>query len=248
MAVFAYLVAGRYGTPFVVASKLGIGGLVFMLGRFAVAALHESAHGVVLASFGRRVREAGLKRVLIFPYVYVDTSDAWFEPRRRRIAVSAAGPASDLCLGGVFSLLCLAAAPGTVRDVFFQLAFGAYVAAFFNLNPLVERDGYHILVDLLREPALRRRAREQLRRELAGGHSSSGSTVLRRYAVAGVVWSVLGTGVAVAMSLRYLPAFTPLAPEPLVWLAMGTLCLALSAPVVAMVGLPLLQRLRARTG
>jgi putative peptide zinc metalloprotease protein len=246
LGVFAYLVAARYGTPFVVASKLGIGGIVFIAGRFAVAAVHESAHGLVMASFGRGVREAGFKRVLIFPYVYVDTSDAWFEPRRRRIAVSAAGPVSDLCLGGLFSLCCLALAAGTVRDVFFQLALGAYIAAFFNLNPLVERDGYHILVDLLREPGLRRRAREQLRARLAGESGAPESAVLRRYSLAGLAWSVLGAALAVGLSLRYLPAFETLAPPPVVWTFMGAIWLTLFAPVVAMIGLPLLARRRAR--
>jgi putative peptide zinc metalloprotease protein len=246
VAAFVFLVVARYGTPFVVASKLGIGGVVFIAGRLAVAAVHECAHGVVLASFGRRVREAGFKRVLIFPYVYVDTSEAWFEPRRRRIAVSAAGPASDLCLGGAFSLCCLASAPGAVRDVVFQLALGAYIAAFFNLNPLVERDGYHIAVDLLREPGLRQRAREQLRRRLAGGDRAEESAVLRRYSVAGIAWSLMGAAIGVAMSLRYLPAFTELAPEVAVWPVMGALWVALFVPALAVIGVPLLERRRAR--
>jgi putative peptide zinc metalloprotease protein len=94
--------------------------------------------------------------VLVFPYAYVDTSDAWFEPRSRRVAVSAAGPASDLVLGGAFALGCLAADAGALRDVFFQLACGAYVGAFFNLNPLVPRDGYQIAVDVLSPRGLRR--------------------------------------------------------------------------------------------
>src|SRR6185295_18220843 len=140
LAAFFALIAGRYGTPFIVASKAGIGGVVFVLGRLAVAAVHETAHGLVMASFGRPVREAGFKLVLVFPYVYVDTSDAWFEPKRRRIAVSAAGPVSDLCLGGAFALGCLAAPAGAVRDVLFQVACGAYVGAFFNLNPGLDRD------------------------------------------------------------------------------------------------------------
>jgi putative peptide zinc metalloprotease protein len=245
-SVFAYLVAGRYGTPFVVASKVGIGGLVFLLGRLAVAAVHETAHGLMMASFGRRVREAGLKLVLIFPYVYVDTSDAWFEPRRRRIAVSAAGPASDLCLGGTFSLCCLAAGPGALRDVFFQLAFGAYVGAFFNLNPLVERDGYHILVDVLREPGLRRRARVQLRRRIAEGPSASDSSVLLRSSLFGLAWSATGAIIAVAMSLRYEPAFAELVPAPVVWTVMSVLWALLFLPVLAAVGPPLRDRLSAR--
>jgi putative peptide zinc metalloprotease protein len=184
--------------------------------------------------------------VLVFPYVYVDTSDAWFEPRRRRIAVSAAGPASDLCLGGVFALCCLVSAPGTIRDVFFQLAFGAYVAAFFNLNPLVERDGYHILVDVLREPGLRQRAREQLRRRITGGRNEADSPVLARYALFGLAWSSVGAVVAAAMSLRYEPAFAALLPEPLVWCLMGGLWLLLLLPALALVGRPLLDRLRTR--
>ena len=100
--------------------------------------------------------------MLVFPYAFVDTSDGWFEPRRRRLAISAAGPASDLLVGGVFSLGA-AFVHGTVRDILFQLAFAAYVGAFSNLNPLLDRDGYHMLVDWLGEPGLRQRARAHLR-------------------------------------------------------------------------------------
>jgi hypothetical protein len=138
-AVFAYLVAGRYGTPFVVASKIGLGGLVFLLGRVAVVAVHEIAHGLVMASYGRLIHTAGVKLLLVFPYAFVDTSEAWFEPRRRRIAISAAGPVSDFTLGGLFSVVCLVRPPGTLRDIFFQLAFAAYVGGVMNLNPLGSR-------------------------------------------------------------------------------------------------------------
>ena len=55
-----------------------------------------------------------------------------------------------------------------MRDIFFNLAFAAYVGGFFNLNPFIERDGYHMLVDVLDEPGLRRRAKEQLERRLQG--------------------------------------------------------------------------------
>ena len=169
VGVFAALIALRYGTPFVVADRIGLGGLVFLLGRFLVVAVHETAHGLAMASYGRRVEKAGLKLIVILPYAYVDTSQAWFEPRARRIAISAAGPISDFSLGAIFSLCCLLLEAGTVRDICFQLAFAGYVGAFFNLNPFIERDGYHMLVDWLREPGLRRRAREQFARRLSGG-------------------------------------------------------------------------------
>jgi putative peptide zinc metalloprotease protein len=173
LLAFGYLVAGRYGTPFVVASKVGIGGIVFMVGRLAVAAVHETAHGLTMARFGRHVGRAGLKLVLIFPYAFVDTSEAWFEPRRRRIAVSAAGPVSDAVLGGLFSLCCLVLGRGALRDICFQLAFGAWVGALVNLNPFVQRDGYQILADVLGEPALPRRARAALARRLRGEASGA---------------------------------------------------------------------------
>jgi putative peptide zinc metalloprotease protein len=244
VGVFVALIALRYGTPFVVANKLGLGGLVFLLGRFAVVAFHENAHGLTMASYGRRVEKAGLKLVVILPYAYVDTSEAWFEPRPRRIAISAAGPVSDFSLGAIFSVCCLLLPDGTVRDIFFQLAFAGYVGAFFNLNPFIERDGYHMLVDWLREPGLRRRARQQFARRLAGKGRSDDSPVLARYALYGLIWTVLAGAFAVVFSLRYLPVMTSLAPEWIVYTVMGTLWVAFFLPAVAVVGKPLWTRLR----
>jgi putative peptide zinc metalloprotease protein len=124
LITFVYLIVGQYGTPFVVANKFGLGGLVFLGGRFVVVAIHELAHALTMASFGRRVDRAGLKLIAIFPYAFVDTSEAWFEPRKRRIAVSAAGPVSDFTVGALFAICSLVLA-GTVQDIFFNLAFAA---------------------------------------------------------------------------------------------------------------------------
>jgi putative peptide zinc metalloprotease protein len=244
LAAFVYLVAGRYGTPFVVASKIGLGGLVFLFGRFALAAVHETAHGLTMASFGRRVDKAGFKLLLIFPYVYVDTSEAWFEPRRRRIAISAAGAVSDFTLAGLFSLICLALGPGTIRDICFQVAFAGYIGAVFNLNPFIERDGYHILVDWLREPGLRRRAREQFARRLSGKQVEGDSPVLARYSVFGLGWSVVAALFAIGMSLRYKTVLNALAPAWIVWTVMATVWLALFIPVLAVIFKPLQERMR----
>jgi putative peptide zinc metalloprotease protein len=244
LVAFPYLVIARYGTPFVVAQKIGFGALVFLLGRFAVAAIHETAHGVTMASFGRRTNGAGIKLVFGFPYVFVDTSEAWFEPRRRRIAISAAGPVADLSTGALFALCCLALPAGAGRDIFFQLAFAAYLGAFFNLNPFVERDGYQILTDVLREQGLRPRARAQLARRMAGRASPGDSRMLTRYAAAGVGWSAVAACFAVGMSLRYEPRLEALAPTTVVWACMSVVWLALFVPVlVALIG-PLRARRR----
>ena len=248
IGVFAALVALRYGTPFVVASKLGLGGLVFLLGRFAVVAVHETAHGLAMSSFGRHVEKAGLKLVVVFPFAFVDTSEAWFEPRRRRIAISGAGPVSDFSLGAIFSLCCLALPDGTVRDIFFQLAFAGYVGGFFNLNPFIERDGYHMLVDWLREPGLRRRAREQFARRLSGQGRSSDSPVLARYSVWGVAWLVLAGAFVIVMSLHYEPIMTELAPKTVVHIVMGTLWVAVFIPAVCGRRQAAARRARGRVG
>jgi putative peptide zinc metalloprotease protein len=244
LVAFAYVLLGRYGTPFVVASKVGLGGLVFVVGRLAVAAVHETAHGLAMASYGRRVGRAGLKLVLVFPYAFVDTSEAWFEPRRHRIVVSAAGPVSDAVLGGAFSLACLTLAAGTLRDICFQLAVGAYLGALMNLNPFVERDGYHILADILDEPGLRGRARAELARRLRGDTSAPPSRVLVRYALWGLAWSAVAAVAAIAVSLRYGPPLRALLPDAVVDLGFVTVWGALLAPVALAVVGPLRERNR----
>jgi putative peptide zinc metalloprotease protein len=246
LVAFAALIIGRYGTPFVVAQRVGLGALVFVVGRFALVVCHELAHGLIAESFGRPISRAGIKVALVFPYVFVDTTDAWFESRQRRMMISLAGPASDVILGGAFALACLVTAPGSVRDILFQVAFGGYVGALFNLNPLMERDGYHVLVDLLREPGLRRRATRHLH-EVLSGRGPADSRRLLVYAVASLVWSVLTVAFAVVLSLRYYPILAQLAPPALVWTVLSAFYLVLALPLAVQLLRPLWTRVyRAR--
>jgi putative peptide zinc metalloprotease protein len=245
-AVWIYLVVGRYGTPFVVAKKVGLGGLVFLLGRFVVVAFHEVAHGLTVSSFGRRVPRAGLKLMMVFPYAFVDTSEAWFEPRRRRLAISGAGPISDFVVGGCFSLAALPSGDGTLRDIFFNLAFAAYVGGLFNLNPFLERDGYHMLVDLMREPGLRRRSRQWLVGILAGrgrGRERH-SRLFEIYGVSSVLWLFSALLFAVVGSLRLYPELVKLAPREVVWAGLCVAYLVALLPVGIVIVRPLLQRRR----
>jgi putative peptide zinc metalloprotease protein len=229
----------------VVASKIGLGGLVFLAGRFIVVAVHESAHGMAMASFGRKVQRAGLKLLFIFPYAFVDTSEAYFEPRRRRIAISAAGPVSDFSIGAVFALCCLLMPEGTVRDIFFNLAFAAYVGAFFNLNPFIDRDGYQILVDVLREPGLRRRAKAQFSRRLSGQDPDpTDSPVLARYSIFGLGWSFVMAFFAIGFTFRYKPIMENFAADYVVWAVLITLWVGFFIPVIVVVFKPLMTRLR----
>jgi putative peptide zinc metalloprotease protein len=247
VVAFAYLIARRYGTPFVVASHIGLGGAVFLLGRFGLVALHELSHGLAVEACGRRVTRAGIKLVGPFPYGFVDTSDAWFEPRRRRLMITGAGPVCDFALGGAFAIASLALGAGTTRDVFFQLAFAAYVGAFTNLNPVLDRDGYQLLVDVLREPGLRPRAREHLRARLAGRPTDERTPrAVRLYGVLGLAWTVLGGLLVFGLAYRYYDLLVAVAPrEEIVWGIFAALGLAVLAPVLLVVGGGLLERRRA---
>ena len=244
---FGYLVLGRYGTPFVVANKVGLGGLFFLIGRFLVVAVHELAHALTMASFGRRVNKAGIKLISVFPFAFVDTSEAWFEPRRRRIAIAAAGPIADLSMGGIFALIAVALSAGTLRDVFFQLALAGFVGAFFNLNPLLDRDGYHILVDALREPGLRKRARAVLMRRLAGKPvPDTEPRSLTIYGFATFCWMFAAIGFVIILSQIYYARLITIAPKEVVWAVLGAFYLLMFVPVVLVLWKPLAERRRTR--
>ncbi len=167
------------GTPLRVAGSVGLGALAFALGRVLLVAAHEAAHALALVEVGRAPRRAGLKTVIGIPFAFVDTSAAWFEPRRRRMAVAAAGPAADLVLAGAFALGAAALPGGTPRQIAFQLALAGYAGALVNLNPLLDRDGAQLLADAMDQPALRARSRARLRDALAG-RRASGPTPARR--------------------------------------------------------------------
>ena len=250
LVAFTALIVGRGGSPFVVANRIGLGGVVFLLGRLLVVAIHELAHGLAMASFGRRVPRAGIKTIIGIPFAFVDTTEAWFEPRRRRIAISAAGPASDLVVGGVAALVALSLDAGNLRDVVYQVALAAYVGAFYNLNPFLDRDGYHMLVDYLGEPGLRRRARERLNRRLAGRLPASpdSSRAIAIYGIASLVWMVLAVGFVIILTFVYLDRLTAIAPPEVVWAVLGAFYLLLFVPVAFVIVRPLLERRRPATG
>lgn len=122
--------------------------------------LHEMAHALAVKHYGRRVQRGGVMLYYGMPAAFVDTSDIWLAPRRARIVVSLAGPLSDLLVGGIAALLAYAMPDAPISAAAYKLAFACYVATLLNFNPLLELDGYFVLVDWLRLPNLRQRALE----------------------------------------------------------------------------------------
>jgi hypothetical protein len=106
-----------------------------------------------------------------------------------------------------------------------------------------------MLVDRLGEPGLRQRARAHLAAVLSGrGRAADEPRALLVYAVAGVAWTVAAVAFVIVMSTRYYGVLTSLAPPEVVWGVFASFYLLMFVPVLVMVGRPLLERVRGRSG
>lgn len=144
----------------------GLSVFTIILANIVVILLHELAHGLTVKQVGRELNRGGFLLYWGLPAFFVDTRDTWLSSNRERIAVSWAGPHSGLIVGGLTGIALSLAAQGWVTAVsptlltsfIFQIGFIAYLSVFVNLNPLLELDGYFILMDWLDMPGLRQRA------------------------------------------------------------------------------------------
>lgn len=137
-----------------------------ILANLIVITIHELGHGLTTKHFGRELHRGGFLIYWGVPAFFVDTSDTWLSPARQRILVSWAGPHTGLIIGGLASLtLTLSgqfwpelASDSALITFLYQMMILAYLSVLVNLNPLLELDGYFMLMDWLDMPGLRRRA------------------------------------------------------------------------------------------
>ncbi|KPL20187.1 MAG: hypothetical protein AMJ93_12565 [Anaerolineae bacterium SM23_84] len=113
--------------------------------------------------YRREVRRGGFHIYMGMPGFFVDTTDIWMAGKRPALAVSWAGPYSGLILGGVASIVMTLRPDFSLNPILYQAAVVAYLTVFFNLNPLLELDGYYLLMDGLEIPMLRRKSIEFVR-------------------------------------------------------------------------------------
>jgi putative peptide zinc metalloprotease protein len=102
------------------------------------------------------------------PAAFVETTDIWLEPRRRRLAVTWSGPFTGLILGGAAALAMVAFPTAPVNNLLFKLAGLAYFSVFINVNPLLKLDGYYLLTDALDITSLREKSLFFVRKRLFG--------------------------------------------------------------------------------
>ena len=130
------------------------------LGMLVLKGVHETGHALVCKALGGAVHEVGVQWAVFHPTFYVDVSETWMWPdRRRRIAVAAAGFGAELVAASFLFWGWVLLTPGFLRDLCLHWMFAASVMALlFNANPLMRYDGYHILSDWVRMPKLRQKA------------------------------------------------------------------------------------------
>jgi putative peptide zinc metalloprotease protein len=117
--------------------------------------LHELGHGVAAKAAGARVDRVGFGWFWFRMMLFVDTSDAWLANREQRMLVDAGGILVNLVLAGAAGYIALFTPNLTVAAVAWVFALWSYMAVLRNLNPLLEYDGYYLLMDALERPNLR---------------------------------------------------------------------------------------------
>jgi putative peptide zinc metalloprotease protein len=134
--------------------------LLVMLAVYPVVKLlHELGHGFAVKRWGGAVRELGVMFLIFAPVPYVEaSSSAAFPSKYRRALVAAAGMLVELLLAALALYVWLAAEPGVLRAVAFNvMVIGGVSTLLVNGNPLLRYDGYYILADLIEMPNLAQR-------------------------------------------------------------------------------------------
>lgn len=175
---------------------------------FFAIAMHELGHAFTTKAFGREVIGIGLGWYWFGPVAFVDTSDMWLAGRWPRIAVSLAGPYTNLLLAGIAAFIAGMATHPTIIVLAWLFAVSSYSIVLVNLNPLLEYDGYYVLMDWLDRPNLRGTAlrwlRDEFPRALRSPHRFRGHWIDCCYGIGSVIY-VVGTGAAtIALVTQFL--------------------------------------------
>ena len=161
--------------------------------------LHELGHGLFTKLWGGEVNECGIVFVAGIPLPYVDaTAATGFRTKAQRLMVGAAGMAVELFLAAVALLLWLNVEDGLVKSLLYNvMILGSVSTLFFNGNPLLKFDGYHLLCDLIEIPNLGARANQQI------------SYLIQRYGygIPGLYSPAATTGEALGFTLYGVAAF-----------------------------------------
>lgn len=127
---------------------------------------HELAHALTTKHYGFAVNRLGIGWYWIGPIAFADTSEMWLGTKKQRIAVNIAGIYINIVISGLLTFLAYLIPDPTMAAFLWLLAFSSYLLAFYNLDTIIELDGYYVLMDALDRPTLRKDATLWLIRDL----------------------------------------------------------------------------------
>ena len=159
------LLAGTY--PLMqTGGSYGLGLLVLLLANYVMIFFHESGHALAVKHYDRSILKGGMLFYYGSPAFYMDTTDIWMAPKAARLAVSSAGAAADVIVAGLLLVAVTLFPAMPLNPILFQAAAMAYLGVLLNLAPVMELDGYFILMDWLEIPLLRKKSLAFVRERL----------------------------------------------------------------------------------
>lgn len=197
-----------------------LGLVTLAIAHAIVVTVHELAHALTTKSFDRTVSRGGFLFYLGLPCFFVDVTDMWLEPTRRRLAVAWAGPYSGIVLASACTITLWLVPTLTAADLVIKVATLGYVSALINLTPFLEFDGYFILMDRLEIPMLRRKALHFLRtnswkKVIQHEPFTREERIFSVYGSLAVVWTVLAIGFSVyLLEWRFIRTMDDLMTSP----------------------------------
>jgi len=199
-AAFGFILLQGGHSLLAVGGSTVLGLVVLALAGTLSIFLHEMGHALTVKAYNRQVRRVGFMIYFGMPVFFVDTSDIWMEPQRPRLQASLAGPYASFLFGSIASLAMLASPASLIGDLLLKLAAWSYLDAFFNLNPLLELDGYFLLMDWLEMPLLRKHSLEFVRHHLweklwNRQPFSREEKLFGVFGILSVLWSAIAVGI-----------------------------------------------------
>ena len=131
----------------------------------AMAAIHETAHGLAGKHYGATIEKMGFMLMYFAPSFFCDATQVWILGGRwARIVTAFAGIWLDLVVCFVATVIWWGTATGmAVHDWAYKAMMVTGIGvSILNLNPLIKLDGYLIFSELVREPSLKESSTEYL--------------------------------------------------------------------------------------
>jgi putative peptide zinc metalloprotease protein len=131
----------------------------------AMAAVHETAHGLVGKHFGATIERMGFTLMYFAPSFFCDATQVWvLGGKWARIATALAGIWLDLVICFFATIVWWGTATGmAVHDWAYKIMMITGLGvSILNLNPLIKLDGYLIFSELVAEPSLKESSTEYL--------------------------------------------------------------------------------------